>query len=79
MNTSGEVKIISKTRIGRGTLVVKVIVPKIIVTELLTTKLRIGYVNCRVRQAVDIKRCFQYQVFGHTKKDCKGPVLRDNC
>lgn len=37
------------------------------------------YVNCRVRTAIIVKKCFKCQGYGHVWEDCTGPKRRDHC
>ncbi|KAJ8911493.1 hypothetical protein NQ315_010865 [Exocentrus adspersus] len=34
-------------------------------------KIKIGWINCRVRKRVNLLRCFRCHLFGHRKDDCK--------
>lgn len=48
--------------------------------KLLNTKrLRVGWVNCRVRQRIELQRCYKCMAFGHTRRDCKGADRSGNC
>lgn len=47
-------------------------------TEILKTgRLRIGWVNCRVRERIQVRRCYACFGYGHTQKACKGPNRRE--
>lgn len=35
-------------------------------------RLRIGWVSCRVRERVDVRKCYRCWGFGHLARDCKG-------
>ena len=35
-------------------------------------RVRIGWVNCRIRERIDVRKCFKCWAFGHMAKDCKG-------
>jgi len=42
-------------------------------------RLRVGWVNCRVRVADPRVRCFRCLAFGHMSKDCVGPDRTECC
>lgn len=44
-----------------------------------TGRIKIGWVNCRIRERVVVPRCYKCLEFGHVKKDCKGPDRSDRC
>lgn len=57
-----------------GTQTALVVVPKVLCRNvLLQGRIRVGMVNCRVRQGVSRARCFRCLSFGYTSKDCDGP------
>lgn len=57
-----------------GTQTALVVVPTALCRNvLLQGRVRVGMVNCRVRQGVSRDRCFRCLSFGHTSKDCDGP------
>jgi len=57
-----------------GTQTALVIAPAALCRNvLLQGRIRVGMVNCRVRQGVSRARCFRCLSFGHTSKDCGGP------
>ena len=33
-------------------------------------RLRVGWVNCRIREHVEVARCFRCQGYGHVSRDC---------
>lgn len=66
----GSIKIIKKRKIDRGTQIITVSVPTSVAITLVSSRLRIGYVNCRVRRRIEVKKCFRCQGFGHTRHDC---------
>ncbi|GLV45495.1 hypothetical protein CBL_20655, partial [Carabus blaptoides fortunei] len=35
-------------------------------------RVRIGWVNCRVREKIDVRKCYRCWAFGHLARDCKG-------
>lgn len=41
--------------------------------------IKIGWVNCRIRERVTITRCYRCLDFGHTIKECKGPDRTNVC
>jgi len=57
---------LTKRNTGRGTQTIVVTVPTSIVARLTAATLRIGYVNCSVRNITDVKKCYKCQGFGHT-------------
>ena len=38
-----------------------------------TSRIKIGWVNSRVRRRTQVSRCFKWLDYGHQVKDCKGP------
>lgn len=40
------------------------------------SKMKIGWVNCRIRRRLEVKRCFRCFGFGHEQSYCKGPNRR---
>ena len=42
------------------------------ITLLKRGRLRIGWVNCRIREKVDPIKCFKCWAFGHKARECKG-------
>lgn len=42
-------------------------------------RIRIGWVNCRVRKWVRLERCFRCQQYGHRTNDCKGADRKGVC
>ena len=42
-------------------------------------KLRVRWVNCRIRQLVKVARCFRCQGYGHVSRDCLLPGRKDAC
>lgn len=42
-------------------------------------KIRIGWVYCRARRRVAVKRCFRCLGYGHMARDCKGPDRSTLC
>ncbi|XP_046684980.1 uncharacterized protein LOC124370722 [Homalodisca vitripennis] len=38
-----------------------------------TAKIKVGWVNCRIRRRVEVTRCFRCFGYGHLQTDCKGP------
>lgn len=68
--TEAPVKIVNKRKDNRGTQIVTATVPTAVANTLVASKLRIGYVNCRVRLKYMVKKCYQCQGFGHTRLEC---------
>ncbi|VVC30756.1 Hypothetical protein CINCED_3A019671 [Cinara cedri] len=64
---------------GRGTQTVLISVPTSLAATLITIKLRIGYVNCRVHCSTQVMKCFKYQDFGHRRFNCKCPDRQNHC
>lgn len=46
---------------------------------LMAKRIKIGWVNCRVRERVAVTRCYKCLDFGHTLKECKGPDRSNLC
>jgi len=42
-------------------------------------RIRIGWVNCRVRQRLVVTRCHKCLGYGHLKKDCTATDRQNNC
>lgn len=42
-------------------------------------RLRIGWVMCRVREKIEVARCFRCLGFGHIARDCKGEDRTNMC
>ncbi|KAK9687557.1 hypothetical protein QE152_g36182 [Popillia japonica] len=42
-------------------------------------KIKIGWINCRVRERVVVMRCYKCLEFGHLTKECKGPDRSNLC
>lgn len=42
-------------------------------------RIKIGWVNCRIRERVEVKRCFKCQGYGHLARTCSGPERKNNC
>ena len=38
-----------------------------------TARIKVGWVNCRIRRRTTITRCFKCLDFDHLSLDCKGP------
>lgn len=64
------VRIFSKRKVGRGLQTIIASVPSSAANTVTTSKLRIGYVNCRVRCMIDVKKCYKCQGYGHTRDSC---------
>lgn len=75
----GTARIISKRRINRGTQIISASVPMAAMSTLLKTRLRIGFVNCRVKRMIDVLKCFRCQGFGHTRRTCTNDERSDLC
>ena len=44
-----------------------------------TRRIKIGFVNCRVRPRLMVPRCYKCLGYGHYRQDCTGPDRRDCC
>ena len=44
-----------------------------------SARIRMGFVNCRVRRRVQVTRCFKCMGYGHLARDCKGPDRSRQC
>ena len=42
-------------------------------------KLRVGWVNCRIREHVEVAHCFRCQGYGHVWRGCTLPGRKDAC
>ena len=42
-------------------------------------KLRVGWVNCRIREHVEVDGCFRCQGYGHVARYCTLPGRKDAC
>ncbi|KAK9674841.1 hypothetical protein QE152_g40816, partial [Popillia japonica] len=42
-------------------------------------RIKIGWVGCRVRERVEVTRCYRCLEFGHLKKECKGQHRSNHC
>ena len=42
-------------------------------------RLRVGWVNCRIRENVEVARCFRCQRYGHVSRGCALPDRKDTC
>uniref|UniRef100_A0A2S2PIS2 CCHC-type domain-containing protein n=1 Tax=Schizaphis graminum TaxID=13262 RepID=A0A2S2PIS2_SCHGA len=62
--------ILHTRKVGRGTKIVTVSVPTSTAHTLASTRLRVGYVNCRVRRKIEVKKCFKCQGYGNTRDQC---------
>ena len=58
-----------------GTQAANVLLPAAATKKLMKTrKLRVGWVNCRVRLRETVTRCFKCQEIGHLARNCKSAV-----
>lgn len=42
-------------------------------------KLKIGWINCRLRKRTMVSRCYRCLDYGHQSRDCKGPDRTHLC
>lgn len=66
-------------KVGRGTKIATAVVPTSIANALTAARLRVGYVNCRVRHKIEVKKCYKCQGFGHTRDDCTHTDRSNTC
>lgn len=72
------IKSMRKTYAGTQTAVVSL--PASIANKALAAgKVRIGWVNCRLRGKPDLKRCYRCLGYGHHAKDCKSEDRSEHC
>lgn len=79
---SEEVRVISSRDLNRGQKWIVISLPDHIATKALAAgRLRVGYVNCRIRSWEDRGRgrCPKCLAFGHRRDDCSGPDRRNCC
>lgn len=63
-----------------GNQIATVLASKFIANRMILAKvIRIGWVNCRVRERVTVPRCFNCLEFGHRASECKGPDRSNAC
>lgn len=62
--------VLHMNKVRRGTKFVKVSVPTFTANALALDRLRVGYVNCKVRPKTEVKQCFRCQGYGHTRAQC---------
>lgn len=43
------------------------------------TRIKVGWINCRVRRRTLVTRCFKCLNFGHESRNCKGPNRENMC
>jgi len=63
------VTVLHTRKVGRGTKTVTVSVPTPTAYTLASTRLRVGYVNCRVRPKIEVKKCFKCHVYRRAYED----------
>ncbi|XP_073999927.1 uncharacterized protein [Rhodnius prolixus] len=44
-----------------------------------TSRIKIGWVNCRMRRKTVVDRCYRCLGYGHRSSNCKGPDRREHC
>lgn len=42
-------------------------------------KIKVGWVVCRIRQRLEVQRCYRCLGYGHVRKDCSGPDRSGSC
>ncbi|KAL5239004.1 hypothetical protein ACI65C_006414 [Semiaphis heraclei] len=75
----GSAKIINQWKTNRGTQIITASVPTSAINTMLNTRMRIGFVNCRVKRKLEVKKCFRCQGYGHTRVDCTNEERSDHC
>lgn len=62
---------LTRRNTGRVMNTIVISVPTKVTASLTKDRLRIGYVNCRVRCLTYVKSCYKFQNLGHTRENCK--------
>ena len=44
-----------------------------------TARIKIGWINCRIRERTMVVRCFKCIGYGHVARDCSGPDRKNTC
>jgi len=77
--SKGNIKIVNKRKMERGTQIITASIPTSIANTIINTQLRIGFVNCRTKLKIEVKKCYRCQGYGHTRKDCKNEERSNFC
>jgi preprotein translocase subunit YajC len=76
---SHDIVIERKSKVGRVVQLVTVSLPTNAAMLIIESKIRIGYVNCRAKIIKEVKKCYEYQGFGHTRSECTEEERSDLC
>lgn len=75
-----EITITSMRPSRDGNQIVTVQAPRVKANILVKAgRIKIGWVNCRIRERVTVIRCFRCLGFGHRANECNGPDRSDRC
>lgn len=75
-----EVKVKSIRKAYGGTQTAVVSLPLALAKEALNKgHVRVGWVNCRIREKITVQRCFKCWSFGHNAGKCRGPDRSSKC
>lgn len=76
----GAPKIRVPTTVWRGQKIALIDLDEARAAELLkTSRIKIGWVNCRVKRRVVVTRCFKCLGYGHQATSCSGPDRSRHC
>lgn len=77
---NGAVRIMSMRPTASGNQNATIALPRDAAVRILKKgRVKVGWTMCKVRERVDIKKCYNCQGMGHMARECKGPNRRDTC